>query len=171
MNIRPAPSAAHAPRTRGNRASSHTLEYMTDRKVAIEAWENLFRAQHEIFEMLEGDFRGTDLSQAEYDVLLTITRAPNMTARLRDVTTNMLISQPSVSRLIDRMVAKGLVTKCPDPEDGRGSLVRATPEGSHTFRAIAARHGRNIAERMSALTADELHTLRDLTRKLRDGQR
>ena len=141
---------------------------MTDRRAALAAWESLFRAQHEIFAQLESDFHGSDLSQAEYDVLLTVTRAPEMTARLRDVTSNLLISQPSVSRLVDRMVAKELVTKCADPEDGRGSLVTATPAGAHAFRAVATRHGRNIAERMSVLTDQELETLYELTHKLRD---
>lgn len=140
---------------------------MTDRRLAIEAWESLFRAQHEVFGVISGDFDDTGLSQAEYDVLLTVTRAQDMTARLRDVTANMLISQPSVSRLVDKMAARGLVSKWPDPEDGRGSLVRATAEGAAAFRKVASLHGRSIAERMSQLNDGELQQLRDLTAKLR----
>lgn len=140
---------------------------MTDRRLAVDAWESLFRAQHEVLEELSVDFTGTELSQGEYDVLLTVTRAPEMTARLRDVTANMLISQPSVSRLVDRMVSRGLIQKCPDPDDGRGALVRATETGASAFRRIAAAHAANIAERMSTLSDDELALLRDLTAKLR----
>ncbi len=140
---------------------------MTDRRLAIDAWESLFRAQHEIFEEISGDFEGSGLAQGEYDVLLTVTRGPDMTARLRDVTANMLISQPSVSRLVDRMVANGMLTKCADPEDGRGSLVKATDAGAAAFRTLATVHGRQIAERMSVLTDAELVQLRDLTAKLR----
>ncbi|WP_460796909.1 MarR family winged helix-turn-helix transcriptional regulator [Microbacterium sp. GXF0217] len=140
---------------------------MTDRNLAIAAWESLFRAQHELFARMAADFDGTDLAQAEYDVLLTVTRAPDMTARLRDVTQNMLISQPSVSRLIDRMVTRDLVTKHPDPEDGRGALIRATDAGARAFRSIALVHGRSIAERMSNLDDDELRTLFTLTERLR----
>jgi DNA-binding MarR family transcriptional regulator len=140
---------------------------MSDRRLAVEAWESLFRTQHAVFAALADDFVGTDLSQAEYDVLLTVTRAPGMTARLRDVTANMLISQPSVSRLVDRMVGRGLVTKCSDPDDGRGSLVTATEEGAHAFRSLGILHGRHIAERMSCLSEDELRALRDITAKLR----
>ena len=99
---------------------------MTDRRLAIAAWESLFRAQHEVLGEISVDFIQGDLSQAEYDVLLTVVRGQEHSARLRDVTANMLISQPSVSRLVDRMVARGLVTKCPDPQDGRGALLRAT---------------------------------------------
>jgi DNA-binding MarR family transcriptional regulator len=142
---------------------------MTDRRLAIDAWESLFRAQHEVFEEISGDF-GEALTQAEYDVLLTVTRGADQTARLRDVTANMLISQPSVSRLVDRMAARGLIAKCPDPDDGRGALVRATDDGAAAFRRVASLHGRAIAERMSLLSDAELAQLRDLTAKLRKPQ-
>ena len=143
---------------------------MTDRRLAIDAWESLFRAQHEVFGDVSGDFTATALSQAEYDVLLTVTRGEDQTARLRDVTANMLISQPSVSRLVDRMVARGLLSKCADPDDGRGALVHATDEGTATFRRIASSHGRAISERMSVLSDSELAQLRELTAKLRKPQ-
>ncbi len=91
-----------------------------------------------------------------------------MTARLRDVTANMLISQPSVSRLVERMVARGLLTKCADPEDGRGSLVTATEAGAVAFRRLAATHATSIADRMARLDDDELAQLHSLTAKLRD---
>ncbi|TQJ30899.1 MarR family winged helix-turn-helix transcriptional regulator [Microbacterium sp. SLBN-146] len=142
---------------------------MTDRRLAISAWESLFRAQHEVFEEIRCDFDDTGLSQAEYDVLLTVTRGRNRTARLREVTANMLISQPSVSRLVDRMVARGLVSKCADPEDGRGALVTATDAGDAAFRRIATAHGTSIAQRMSFLSDEELAQLRALTAKLRSS--
>ena len=140
---------------------------MTDRRLAISAWESLFRAQHEIFHEISADFDDDSLSQAEYDVLLTVTRASDRTARLRDVTAKMLISQPSVSRLVDRMVARGLLTKCSDPDDGRGALVTATDAGAATFRKLATAHGATIADRMSPLDDDELAHLLALTAKLR----
>ncbi|MCR2812441.1 MarR family transcriptional regulator [Microbacterium sp. zg.Y1090] len=142
---------------------------MTDRRLAVDAWEALFRAQHEVFEEIRGDFDGAELTQAEYDVLLTVTRLPDHTARLRDVTANMLISQPSVSRLVDRMVTRGLLTKCADPSDGRGSILQATTEGAEVFRRLAGRHGQSIARRMSVLDDDELRLLRDLAGKLRQN--
>lgn len=141
---------------------------MTDRRLALDAWESLFRAQHEVFEEISVDFDSPLLTQGEYDVLLTVTRAPDMRARLRDVTANMLISQPSVSRLVDRMVANDLITKCPDPEDGRGAIVRATEKGATAFRQVAATHSRSIVARMQRLSDDELAQLLELTSKLRN---
>ena len=133
----------------------------------MDAWESLFRAQHEVLAEISVDFVDDRLSQSEYDVLLTVTRAPQMTARLRDITRLALVSQPSVSRLVDRMVARGLVTKCADPDDGRGALVTATEKGARTFRDIARRHAATVATRMAVLSDEELTQLRDLTAKLR----
>jgi DNA-binding MarR family transcriptional regulator len=140
---------------------------MTDRELALRAWESLFRAQHELLGEMSGDFSDAEITEAEYDVLLTVVRSSEMTARLRDVTANSLISQPSVSRLVDRMVTRGLVTKAVDPEDGRGALLTATDVGARAFRQMATRHGRSIAEKMSRLDDDELATLHELTQKLR----
>ena len=148
--------------------SGANLVSVTGRHLAIRAWESLFRAQHEIFGDMVEDFAGDSvLSQNEYDVLLNVTRAPEMTLRLREVTEWMLVSQPSVSRLIDRMVTRGLVTKCPDPLDGRGALIQATALGAEHFHTVALRHGAHITQRMSVLTTSELATLLELTRKLR----
>lgn len=144
---------------------------MTDRQLALQAWESLFRAQHELLGEMSSDFDGAEITQAEYDVLLTVTRAPGMSARLRDVTANSLISQPSVSRLVDRMVARQLVTKTTDPDDGRGAIVTATDAGARAFRSVATSHGRSIAERMSTLDDAELQQLLALTEKLRERDR
>src|SRR6478735_1700073 len=140
---------------------------MTDRRLAVDAWESLFRAQHEVFEEISADFEGTELTQGEYDVLLTVMRSPDTTARLRTVTANMLISQPSVSRLVERMVERGLLTKCADPDDGRGALVTATDAGASAFRRVALAHGASIVDRMACLDDDELTQLKELTAKLR----
>lgn len=140
---------------------------MTDRELALQAWESLFRAQHQLLAEMAADFDGSDLSQGEYDVLLTVVRAPEMTSRLRDITARSLISQPSVSRLIDRMVSRGLICKAIDPDDGRGALITATDAGAKAFRQLATVHGRTIAEKMSSLDDAELAALLRLTQKLR----
>lgn len=166
-------ASRHGARHRGGLNRANRCEpgdypgLMTDRRLAIAAWESLFRAQYEVFGEISGDFDGGALSQAEYDVLLTVSRGSDRTARLRDVTANMLISQPSVSRLVDRMVSRGLLRKDTDPADGRGAILHATDDGADAFRRIATSHGRAIADRMSVLTDDELRELHTLTAKLR----
>jgi DNA-binding MarR family transcriptional regulator len=80
----------------------------------------------------------------------------------------LLLTQPSVSRLVDRLVARALVRKESDPGDGRGTIVCLTDEGFRLFRRVAVVHARSITERVGgALDDDELRTLTALCEKLR----
>ncbi|MFZ4893749.1 MarR family winged helix-turn-helix transcriptional regulator [Plantibacter sp. Mn2098] len=141
---------------------------MEDRRLAVTAWEALFRAQVDVMRHLSHEFPNQGISLNEYDVLLTMSREPDRRIRLRDLNTQVLLSQPSISRLVDRLVARGFVGKCPDPDDGRGTLVRMTDEGYSVFRKVAVQHGASIAERVStALSPEEMSTLAALSNKLR----
>lgn len=143
---------------------------MTDQPSALDAWESLFRAQVTVLRELQESFPSDQLSLNEYDVLFNLSRQPKQTVRLRDLNKLLLITQPSVSRLIDRLAARELVRKEPDPGDGRGTLVSLTPEGESQFRKVAAVHSRAIQRRVGdALSADELAELTRITTKLRRG--
>ncbi len=75
---------------------------------AVRAWESLFRAQVSVMRRLPAEFPSRELSFNEYDVLFNITRQPEGRLRLRDLNHHVLLTQPSVSRLIDRLVVRGL---------------------------------------------------------------
>ncbi|MGG7464931.1 MULTISPECIES: MarR family winged helix-turn-helix transcriptional regulator [unclassified Plantibacter] len=141
---------------------------MDERRLAVTAWEALFRAQVDVMRHLSHDFPSHGISLNEYDVLLTMSREPDRRVRLRDLNTQVLLSQPSISRLVDRLVARGLVGKCPDPDDGRGTFVRMTDAGYDVFRKVALEHGAAIAERVTtSLNPDEMSALAALSNKLR----
>ncbi|MCU1570630.1 MAG: transcriptional regulator [Naasia sp.] len=139
------------------------------RQSAVETWESLFRAQVAVMRRLVADFPH-DLSFNEYDVLFNLSRRAGRSARLRDLNTLVLLTQPSISRLVDRLAARGLLEKLPDEHDRRGTTVRMTDAGYRTFLAVAAEHSRSIEGVVSAaLSEDELGELRRLTEKLRTG--
>ncbi|MDM4762366.1 MarR family winged helix-turn-helix transcriptional regulator [Galbitalea sp. SE-J8] len=140
------------------------------RSLAVDTWEELFRAEVTVLRELSGDFPLHGLSFTDYDVLFNIARQPGRRLRLRDLNRHLLLTQPSVSRLVDRLVARGCVTKQSDPGDGRGTIVALTDHGYQAFRRAAVVHAESITRRVgSALTDDELTELARLTRKLRLG--
>ncbi|HWM35392.1 MAG TPA: MarR family transcriptional regulator [Pseudolysinimonas sp.] len=138
-----------------------------DEREATDAWESLYRAQVTVFRQLRAQFPGGEISLTEYDVLFNLYRQPDRRARIRDLTPQLLLSQPSVSRLIDRLAQRGLVDRAIDPGDARGTLVALTPAGIDLFRRIGAEHSAWIAKRMSVLSPDELRALTEITTKLR----
>jgi DNA-binding MarR family transcriptional regulator len=144
---------------------------VADRATAVAAWEALFRAQVSIMRGLSAEFPTQLMSLNEYDVLFNISRAPGRRLRLKELNRHVLISQPSVSRLVDRLVARGFVEKTDDPLDGRGTIVQLTPQGFEEFRRAAIHHVHAITDRVgSALDDDDLHQLIDLCDRLRAAQ-
>jgi len=142
---------------------------MTQKAIALDAWEALFRAQVSVLRQLNAEFPSSEISFTEYDVLVNLSRAPERRMRIRDLIPHLLLTQPSVSRLIDRLAARGLVDKLPDATDARGTLVSLRPEGYELFKRVAVTHAESIARRVgSRLNADELRQLTELCRRLRD---
>ncbi len=145
------------------------LGFVSDRSDAVNAWEALYRAQVAVLRQLRAEFPDGGTSITEYDVLFNLSRQPGHALRIRDLNKHLLLTQPSVSRLLDRLVARGFVSKSGDPDDARGTVVTLTDAGLGEFRRVGARHSHSIAEKMSVLTPDELHQLAQLTDKLRAG--
>ncbi|GAB3605095.1 MarR family winged helix-turn-helix transcriptional regulator [Conyzicola nivalis] len=145
---------------------------MSEKSLAVDAWESLFRAQVTVLRQLNAEFPTAELSFNEYDVLFNLSRQPQRALRIRDLNRHLLLTQPSVSRLVDRLVQRQLVTKESDPGDGRGTIVRITETGYTLFRRVAVVHAESIRNRVGGiLNADELRQLTALTEKLRLGAR
>lgn len=141
---------------------------MSDKSASVSAWEALFRAQVSVLRQLNTEFPTDELSFTEYDVLFNLSRQDDRALRIRDLNRHLLLTQPSVSRLVDRLVARGLVRKESDPGDGRGTIVCLTEAGFDLFRRVAVVHADSIHRRVGgALSNDELRELERLTDKLR----
>lgn len=139
-----------------------------DVRLANETWESFIT----VYSRFMGGFGAEPIwqnaSMREYDVLYTLAKA-STPLRLNDLCEGVLLSQPALSRLVDRLVGRGLVAREPDPEDGRAVRIRLTETGTEVQREIGRTHGRSVnRELTSRLTSDELEELQALCRKLLD---
>lgn len=140
-------------------------------RLASDAWEALFRAQVAIMRRLERDDIWGELSMREYDVLFQLSRAAGGALRLRDLNEHILLSQPSLSRMVERLEGRGLLTREKVPDDARGVRVRLTERGADLQRAIGRRHVRTIRTYVGgALDEADLRLLADLATRLRLAQ-
>ncbi len=138
------------------------------KRAIVDAWESLFRAQVSVLRDVTAEFPNDELTIVEYDLLFNLSRCPSRAARPRDLNQYLLLSQPSVSRLIDRMEQRGFVTKTDDPDDGRGIIVTLTEAGFGIFRRVAAVHSESIARRFGdALNERDLAKLVELCDRVR----
>lgn len=69
------------------------------------------------------------------------------------------VRQPSMTGLVQRLEAAGLVSRTTDPEDGRASLVAITAAGSAELGERRRVHDRTIHAHLDELDPDDLLTL------------
>ncbi|MEA2683494.1 MAG: hypothetical protein QOK05_1822 [Chloroflexota bacterium] len=70
------------------------------------------------------------------------------------------VQPPSMTRIIDRLVEKGLVTRGPAPGDGRSNLVSLTPEGRRMVSSIRNQRNAWLAVQLRDLPPAEVEDLR-----------
>jgi DNA-binding MarR family transcriptional regulator len=144
-----------------------TIPVMTGRRhIANDAWEALLSAHAVLMKQFAAEDIWTDVSMREYDVLYTLSKCP-APQRLGDLGRHVLLSQPALSRLVDRLAERGLVERCADPADGRGVRLSLTAAGRDLQRQVGRRHARSVARAMTAgLGPAELRQLEALCQKL-----
>jgi len=134
--------------------------------LANDAWEALLTAHAVVMKQFAAEDIWTDVSMREYDVLYTLSKDPEP-LRLSELNRHVLLSQPALSRLVDRLAERGLVSRQADPADGRGVRLSLTDAGRTVQREIGRRHARGVARAMTAgLTRGELAQLETICRKL-----
>ena len=134
--------------------------------LANDAWEALLSAHAVLMKQFAAQDIWQDVSMREYDVLYTLSKAPGP-QRLSDLGRHVLLSQPALSRLVDRLAERGLVERQADPADGRGVRLALTAAGRDLQRGIGRRHARDVARALTArLTSGELAQLETLGQKL-----
>ncbi|MHA7219875.1 MarR family winged helix-turn-helix transcriptional regulator [Arthrobacter sp. MDT1-48-3] len=134
---------------------------------ASESWESLFRAQVGVMRRLRQDPVFRELPIGEYDVLFNLSRCPTGWTRLNELNHHLLISQPSLSRMVDRLEAKGLVRRRPAETDQRGVELALTDEGRALQRRIGSAHVHRIQEVLApVLDPAEMAQLKALTDKI-----
>lgn len=108
-----------------------------------------------------------DLTLAQFNVLRAVALA-DAPVPVGYVTAAMLTQTPDMTRLLDRLEARELITRAPDPNDRRSVTVALTRAG----RSLHLRAGQAVdAEHRSQWASLSSHQLDDLLRLLRGVHR
>lgn len=112
------------------------------------------------------DLRGEDLTVPQFTILNHI-RPEGIP--LSEISARMLCDNSNLTGIVDRLIAKGLVERRPDPQDRRVSLICLTDTGAEKLRSIRPRHQASVDQRMRALPDADVSQLRDLLKTLHNG--
>ena len=111
------------------------------------------RAEHEMK-------RDSDLSLAEYEVLVRLSEAPGRRLRMSELADRTLASKSRLSHQVARMEAAGLVLREGCPQDGRVAYAVLTDIGWNRLVAAAPEHVEGVRRAfLDALTPEEFALL------------
>ncbi len=116
-------------------------------------------------------FEGAGITDQQFNVLRILKGGPAEGYLIRDLRTRMIYRFADVPRLVNRLAAQGLVARCENPADRRGSRIRITSEGLALEARIHNAHDQLCAEVAEGLSEEDRVTLLTLLERLRNGLR
>lgn len=134
--------------------------------VAMAAATSIMRVQR----LLLGDFDATvgrhGLTFARYEALVLLAFSSEGRLPMSKIGQRLMVHPTSVTNIIQRLAAQGLVERAPNPADGRGMLATITPRGREVMEA-ATTDLVATGFSLGALTEAEHEQLFALLRKVR----
>jgi DNA-binding MarR family transcriptional regulator len=132
------------------------------------AWRSFIRLHQKLNTTLTRDLQAhSQLSGADYEILVALTDAPDGRQRFQDLAKAVEWEQSRLSHQIARMTKRGLVAREDCAEDGRAAFVVLTPAGREIIEAAAPKHVATVRRLViDALSPGELATLGQLANRI-----
>lgn len=107
------------------------------------------------------------LSRGSWDVLASLRRSgPPYRLSPTQLYQALMRTSGAMTHRLSRLERAGLITRLPDPEDGRGMLVELSAAGVQLVDQVAPAHVSNERSLLTALSDDEQTQLASLLRKM-----
>ncbi len=104
--------------------------------------------------------RDADLTLFQYQVLATLSQAPERTLRMSTLAARTDATLSRLSHVVSRLADSGLVERFPCPRDARATNIQLTATGSARAREAAPGHVSAVREHvLDVLTPDQLGQL------------
>jgi len=150
----------------GDLWAKHSPDEEPDVYASMRAVTSIMRAHQILIAELDAMLRPFGITFSRYEALVLLIHSHDGALPLSKIGERLQVHATSVTNVIDRLEAAGLVRRQRNPRDGRGILAVITDEGREL--AVKATAGFNAARfGMSALELADLEALFAILRRLR----
>ena len=133
---------------------------------SMRAVTSIMRAHQILLAELDAMLRPFGITFSRYEALVLLSHSRNGSLPLSKIGERLQVHATSVTNVVDRLQAAGLVLRAPNPADGRGTLAVLTDDGRRVAReASEAFHRARFG--MAALSETDLEELFRILRRLR----
>lgn len=94
------------------------------------------------------------LTMTQFDILATLGNQPPMTCK--ELGEKTLILKGTMTGVLERLEAKGLIEKIANEEDGRSYKIGLTKSGDKLFRKVFPEHLQYLGKAFSQLSSKEI---------------
>jgi DNA-binding MarR family transcriptional regulator len=101
-----------------------------------EALLNVLHTADALMQKITAVLKPFKLSHSQYNVLRILGGASPDGLACQEISERMISRDPDITRLLDRLEARGLVTRTRDQKDRRVVTARITPEGLRLLEAL-----------------------------------
>jgi DNA-binding MarR family transcriptional regulator len=130
---------------------------------AMRAATSIMRAHQLLLSRLDAILKPHGLTFARYEALVLLRFSRRGALPLSMIGERLMVHPTSVTNIVDRLTAQGLVERQPNPRDGRGVLASLTDSGA----ALVERATADLMAEGFGLQAYDDEQLRDLFELLR----
>lgn len=132
-----------------------------------EAFLSLQRTASLLLQALGRELKGHDLTPAQYNTLRILRGAEPDALTCGEIGERLVSPGPDVTRLLDRLEERGLVTRLRDAEDRRVVRARITEDGIDLLTGLDEPVGRILGRLLGPLEKERLRTLIALLEEVR----
>ncbi|SEM31071.1 MarR family winged helix-turn-helix transcriptional regulator [Streptacidiphilus jiangxiensis] len=131
-------------------------------------WRTFMRMRQELDAQLARQIQAeSDLSIADFSVLVVLTDVPDGRVRVLELARNLQWEKSRLSHHLARMVKRGLISRAECSEDGRGSFVLITDAGREAIEAAAPRHVELVRKLFfDPLSGEQLTQLTEISERI-----
>jgi DNA-binding MarR family transcriptional regulator len=112
-------------------------------------WRALMRIVLSLPRRLDADLlRSVGITANEYTTLMCLSEAPNRELRMADLANAAALSASRMTRLVEDLQTRDLVTKRASSVDGRGNVAKLTPAGLAKLKKAWPVHLASVRDRV-----------------------
>lgn len=124
-------------------------------------------AHHQLVVHLNRGLQESGLSGADYEILAVLSGHDGDRMPARDLCATLGWEKSRLSHQLRRMQQDGMISREPNPDDARSTVVRLLPAGRTAIENAAPRHVADVRQNFIALlTSAELDTLATLNERI-----
>ena len=115
----------------------------------------------------DANILGMGLTPPQFDIVVTLGNTPGRS--FKELGSRTLITKGTLTGVVDRLQARGLVERQASQTDGRSTRVRLTAEGERVFREVFEPHLAFLAPAFESLPECGRKELEKRLRQLREA--